>query len=339
MVRKSNPNALKIIFIFAQIVVFLVVIGGLLWVTAMSHKEDVLDIFSSKLDNAAETMAAQLKANQVPSSLGPEGNGVFIISQNDGSVVVEKHLGTDAQEEEWQRYRTKLIYEMQKQKRGWIVYPEKKNWRLNQPQRVIRYMAIDELGWILAVEAQRPTELQLLKGAFKKSNYVFMLCLILFGAAAIWLINERYFYLIWRSITDTVENNFMSLSGEDSIWDKFKTGSRSGDDLEKEALGLGNLQRKNALEKPRETVAPEVPFIETLRMPTSTEEFKPIDPSAVESKTVQHSEPVREVEVRQAKETPAPQEDGEKKDNPLTINVNEIKSQALKKIIKQFREK
>jgi hypothetical protein len=224
MIRKNNPNALKIIYTIAQVFVLLVVTGSLIWVSAFSHKEDVLEIFSNRLDTSAETMANQLKSNQVPSSLGPDGQGVFIINQSDGAIVIDKHLGTDSQQDQWQRYRSKLIYEMQKQKRGWIVYPEKKPWQVHQMQRVIRYLAIDELGWILAVEAPRPTDFQLLRGAFKRTSFLFLSGLIFFGVMAIWLINERYFYVIWRSITDTVENNFMSLSGEDSIWDKFKTG-------------------------------------------------------------------------------------------------------------------
>lgn len=341
MIRKNNPNVLKAIYTSAQIFVLLMVTGILLWVSALSHKEDVLEIFSNRLDTSAETMANQLKSNQVPSSLGPEGQGVFIINQNDGVIVIDKHLGTDVQQEEWQRYRSKLIYEMQKQKRGWIVYPEKKPWQVHQMQRVIRYLAIEELGWILAVEAPRPTDFQLLCGAFKKTSYLFIAGLLLSGILAIWLINERYFFVIWRSITDTVENNFMSLSGEDSIWDKFKTSGKGTHDLEKEALGLGFQQEKIRQNQVEAIYEKSVPAVESLRTPQEAEQFLPIDVPLPTPKPEVKQENKPEFKLREPvlKEEAEIKKDEPKDFNQLTINVNDIKSPALKKIIKQFREK
>jgi hypothetical protein len=111
--------------------------------------------------------------------------------------------------------------------------------------------------------------------------------------------------------------------------------------LEKEALGLGFQQEKMRQNQVQESLDKSVPTVDSLRAPQVSEQFLPLD--------VPMAAPVPEEKTEQKPEVqrlaPEQKEDAQiKKDTPkdfnqLTINVNDIKSPALKKIIKQFREK
>ena len=142
MSQKNNLNRFKEFFILGQIIVLCIAVVVLFCTMALNHRERILRTLMSKLETSAETMASQLKANQVPFSAGASEHGVFIVNQNDGSMVIDRHGDTDAEKTLWERYRTKLIYEMQKQKRGWIVYPDKVSWDWKQQQKIIRYFAV-----------------------------------------------------------------------------------------------------------------------------------------------------------------------------------------------------
>ncbi len=75
----------------------------------------------------------------------------FIIDDSGDFLVPRVRLRENGSKE-WQRYQNKLIYEMSKLKKGWIVYPEKKMWPFGREIHVIRYLSVNETGWVVALE-------------------------------------------------------------------------------------------------------------------------------------------------------------------------------------------
>jgi hypothetical protein len=310
IMEKINPSEMKKFFVLGQIAILAVAMGGLFLIMASSQKSRGLDILMSKVDLSAAAMASQLKANQVPSE-GSTERGTFIINQKDGSVVIDRHDDAPAEKQLWESYRTKLIYEMQKQKNGWITYPDRSAWNFNQSQRIIRYLSIDELGWILAIEVAKPTEFQLLMGSIGGASFFGLWLLFGLGAGGLWFLTKQYLDLIKKNMSTELEEKLMNLSGEDKGWVSPQTPAKEvvpehhvirADErevfLEKKPIAEETILSK----KVRKVVVPE---------PIS-EEFKPV----VEQKPVQQTS-----------------------SDPLTINVKNIKSPVLKKMLQQFRDR
>ncbi|MBF0571589.1 MAG: hypothetical protein HQL12_06915 [Candidatus Omnitrophica bacterium] len=326
---KSDLKKIKNIFILFQTAVLFVALAVLFLIMILGYREKVLHILLSKLDVSTEAMASQLKASQVPLSSTGE-HGIFIISQNDGAMVIDRHNDAPVDKELWASYRTKLIYEMQKRKRGWIVYPDKQWWNLRQDQKIIRYMPINELGWILAAEVPRPTEIELLSEAVNPSVYRSLYLIFFLGAFLLWFMTNKYFNIIRRYIAHSVESNLMSLGGEDKVFEEFSAKSANPqEDLQKEAIGLSY---------PSES-APVLP-VTSKELPESKIPLqKPGRGRKLE--TTKENSPLKMTEVEDPSQIEEPMNASQEGGNldQLTINTNNIRSPILKKIIKQFRNK
>ena len=307
MEQRNDMVPLKRFFILGQVLVLLGSMAVLFCVMALSHKDKILRILMSRLEVSAEAMAGQLKANQVPFSSGTGERGVFIIKQADGSMVVERHGDAEDEQKLWERYRTKLIYEMQKQKRGWIVYPDKIPWQLDQRQKIIRYLPIDEMGWILAVESARPTELELIKQAIRPLAFFTVLFVLFLGGGCFWFMTNKYFDIIKRSVADSVENNLMSLSGEEKMWDKLRTTVSPEPELQFEPPKPAAQIKQAAIP---------APFV-----------HQPVKQAALETFVQEKGDAVPKPALEDAAL------------NDLTINVNNVKSSVLRKMIQKFRDK
>ncbi len=345
MPQKNEVIGLKRVFVLGQVLVLAVAMFGLFWSMALSHKQKIFDDLMAKLSASAQLMADQLKANQVPLAAGSNANGTFIIKQNDGSMVIDRR-GDDAEGKKlWDRYRTKLVYEMQKQKRGWIVYPENGPFDVNQQQRFIHYLSIDELNWILAIEAPKPTELQLLAESVRPLSFWVIFAIFLFGATGLWFMTNRYFDLIRRMISDTLEDNFMHLSGEDKTWREpeqaTETVEKPSEELpaeqpfEKQIVDIRHDEEK-------ERSVPAVSSIQSVVL-DALMQFKkpPVKASAQEQQpaAAAHSSPAQQPEELSYAREPLPPVDGPGAAKDLSIDMGNIKSPVLKKMIRQFREK
>jgi len=303
MSLKSKLNHNKFFIIVAQIGVLFLAMVFLFWLMVLSNKQRVENDLKARLDVSTQAMAAQLKANQVPFSASNVEPGVFIINQTDGTIVVDRRNERDGQQKLWEGYKTKIIYEMQKQKRGWIEYPDKGSWNFNEPQRIIRYVSIDELNWILAVEDLKPSSLDLLKDSVSPGTCLLIFFIFIFGAGVLCLMTLQYFDLIKRQISDSLENNLLSLNGEEKLW-----GKSQGPIPE-------FLTPPAAAAAPVASTAVEDPIMEEIfhKPPTA----KPVSPEIPKAPP-----PVRPVE-----------------NNDMAVDVQHINSPVLKKILKQFREK
>ncbi len=210
----------KIFLILAQIGILGLSMVAVFWLMVIGNKERIENDLKTRLDASTQTMAAQLKANQVPFSATSVDPGVFIINQTDGSVVIDRRNDGEAGRKLWEGYKTKIIYEMQKQKRGWVEYPDKNSWNFNEPRRIIRYVSIDELNWILALEDLKPSAIDLIKASVNPATCLTILFIFILGAAALWLLTKHFFDLIKRQISNSLEDNLLSLNGEEKFWGK-----------------------------------------------------------------------------------------------------------------------
>lgn len=344
MGKKFNLFAPKAFFIMAQSLIFVSGLSVMFFVMALGHKKNALDMLSAKLDSTAESIAAELRSNQAPNVPISDEYGVFIVNVSDGTIVIDHRKVLPEEQALWEGYRSKFIYEMQKQKRGWIVYPEETGWGWNQRRKLIRYVPIDEMGWILAVEISKPGGFELLNNVIHASSYGTILLVILSGFSGFWLLTHSYLSRIEKSMSYALENNMLSLNGEEKFWDQSRLSSVTQDsNLDKEITGesfepvvtkkvqASNIDHKIKQKEPLRDITDE-------SVTRRNEEGE----AALEKKTV----PLKPNHFIKEELKPSPGETRElpniNPDQPLSesaINVNEIKSSALKKMIQQLRGK
>ena len=171
----------------------------------------------------------------------------------------------------------------------------------------------------MAIEVPRPTELELLEEVLSFSSFLAIFLILILGSGTLWFMTNKYFDMIKQQISDTMENNFMSLSGEEKVWEKFTPPAPSvGQDLAKEALGL-----EPSLPAPAKEAATQV--------------VKPIDER--EALLVKKPKVALKEEALPKLSEPKGTESEASSLDQLTINVNNVKSPILKRIIQQFRQK
>jgi len=326
MSPKNNLNHNKILLVLIQVGILFLSLAAVSWFMVLNNKEKIENDLKTRLDASTEAMASQLKANQVPFSGTNVEPGVFIISQTDGTVVVDRRDRGDTGQKQWDGYKTKIIYEMQKQKRGWIEYPDKSAWNFNAPRRIIRYISIDELNWILALEDTQPSSLDLLKESVNPSTALMILFVFILGSIALCLTTLGYFDLIKRQISDSLENNLLSLNGEEKLWGKSHGHIPKMNEVNKEQ-GLEFSTPKAAASPAAPAAVADTIMEEIFHKPPVMKTVSPVEENI--------PLPIREI----PKEIPKAPVARAAENNDAALDVQHINSPALKKILKQFREK
>lgn len=301
----------------AQITVLGVCLAVLFWIMVLGNKERIENDLRTRLDATTQAMAVQLKANQVPFSGASVDPGVFIINQTDGTVLIDRRNGGYPAQKLWEGYKTKIIYEMQKQKRGWIEYPDKSTWSLNEPRRIIRYISIDELNWILAVEDLQPSSMDLIKGSVNPTACLMIFMLFLVGAGALYWITIQYFDRLKRQMATTIEDNLLSLNGEEKLWGK---------------------SHPKAPSPPVAHSVVEDPIMEEMfaKPPSVPVSKGPMDGNSSQDNIFLPAKRKQKENHKEILKTP-PERTVENKD--LTVDVEHIHSPVLKNILQKFREK
>ena len=323
MALKVRSNHHKFIFLGAQMAVLGIAMAALFWLMVSGNKERIVNDLKAKLDASTQAMATQLKANQVPFSASNVEPGVLIINLTDGSIVIDHRDQTPAAQKLWQGYKTKIIYEMQKQKHGWIEYPDKSSWSFNEPRRLIRYISLDELNWILALEDRQPGAWDLLKESVNPSACLTIFFIFIIGSFFLTLITLRYFDLISKQISDTLETDLLSLNGEEKLWGKHNREIPKMKDMKKDP-GFEFSVPKIAVPQQASPVV-EDPIMEEIFQKPPAAMTAPV-PSA------QAPLPAREI----LKATAAR---GAESNDTASVDVAHIHSPVLKKILQQFRGK
>jgi hypothetical protein len=127
--------------------------------------------------------------------------------------------------------------------------------------------------------------------------------IFILGAAALWLMSLQYFNLIKRQISDSLEDNLLSMSGEEKLWSKSQGPEFSA---------------------PKADPPPVAPA--ALKDPIMEEIFhKP--PARKPETPVENKEILKEPLARPVE------------NNDMAVDVQHIHSPALKKILQKFREK
>jgi len=343
MKKKFRTLAPKAFFIMAQSLILVTGMSVMFFVMAVGHKKNALDILSAKLDSTAESIAAELRSNQAPNVPISDEYGVFIVNAGDGAIVIDHRIILPDEKALWEGRRSKFVYEMQKQKRGWIVYPDTTGWGWNQKQKMIRYVPVDEMGWILAVEISRPTEVELYQHAVDGSSYGTIFLTIWLGIILFWILTNKYSKKVKQLFTHKSEMNLSGLGGEEIMWDKLpKASVNSAANLETEITGLdfqpivSSPPSDEKFSSRSESIKKEI-VQETMKI----DSFQPVDEkdAFLQKKTV----PVNDELSLPRKEMPVSTKDQEvqrssrQPEHDLTINVSGIKSPALKKMIQQLR--
>ncbi len=148
------------------------------------------------------------RSGEVPKR-GDLGAYTFFILTQDGKYVLPRLPRADDGERQWQEYEHKLVYEMQKRRDGWIFYPDRDQALFGDGQYVIRYVYLEQQGWIVAVEGYVASGWSLLKGFLTPKLFLglFLIVAVAFGLmllSAFW-----HFRRVMKAILRAQENNYI----------------------------------------------------------------------------------------------------------------------------------
>ncbi|MCB9747895.1 MAG: hypothetical protein H6755_05740 [Candidatus Omnitrophica bacterium] len=139
---------------------------------------------------------------------------LFVIDQETGKFIYDRNI-TEGGNDLWESYKTKLIYKMQKQKRGWIYYPEENG--LGQGTNVIRFLLVDDLGWIVAVEDYMESDLFKISQVLNINivlNFIVILFVVFF---LVRIISDKFYELIKKQFSQSSEGDDLNFTNE-KIW-------------------------------------------------------------------------------------------------------------------------
>ena len=148
-----------------------------------------------------------LKENIVRSVDETYGDLVFII-KGESSFVIPRNDLEKSDAKIWEKHRTKLVYEMVKQRRGWIFYPDKKKGEFNRKQKVIRYLPIEELDWIVAVEGEKGGVGKMLGPILNVKVVLSLIGVFFVGFLSLRFVTEKIFGRIEKILEDFNEGNY-----------------------------------------------------------------------------------------------------------------------------------
>jgi len=143
----------------------------LLTIIAKISADQLIERKKAYLLNTATFISSVLKENRkLPTNKFSDSN-IYVIEESSGKYIVPKEF--DSNDKGWLKYKGKIIFEMRNTRRGWITYPENKLSAFLKGYRIICYIPVDELRYILAVETS-------IKSIFYYIKYFITLRMILF---------------------------------------------------------------------------------------------------------------------------------------------------------------
>ncbi|VAX37871.1 hypothetical protein MNBD_UNCLBAC01-736 [hydrothermal vent metagenome] len=345
------------IFILLQTLILVCSVGTAIFFMHANYAKKSFELWKENFNKTATLIVKQVRVKGELLFKEIDNYTIFIVNEKDGSYVVEREAKSDKGENLWKSYHKKLIYQMQKQKQGWIVYPQT-GIRPTVGQHMIRYLYIEELGWIVAVESIIGVQADFLGVAFDKQIIIQFLFIFLIGLFFFrWLTNYN-FGVMKKIIADSLESSFMNLSNEE-IWGGKTKEQKIEEKVEHTApleeveempdLTVGPvevepefsmevpvkevLEEKEIEQKEKAALAENIEKEKKFNSKPVFEEQKIIKSSEVQPKTIS---PIFVEPIEQIKDNVL--EDEEDVDD-LKIDVQRIKSPVLKKMIKELREK
>ena len=351
---KKTVTTVKSLFIVFQVVILLV---GTLLVgvfVAYQSSNQSYHLWMDNIDKIAQLVTQHIKVKN-ENIVGQENSDylIYVLAQKDGAYVFEPPKRSPEAEALWERYSTKLIYEMQKQKQGWIFYPDKVNGHLKGSQRVIRYIPIDELGWIVALEIDKRDDYSKLKNILDVKFFLLLLFVVGAGTATFGFLTNKNFEIMRKLISESVESSLLTLNNEEFFHPQNSS-------LREHIVSDGSLQKNDSSLEGGGEIAGSVSLKKDAQDSSQAELKSPFNLSSAkefnsfnhksEVSLSQESSGAHKMDQQSIDENKLKNQDIEQKvvtnreaDSSnlqgVTINLQNIKSNVLKKIIADFREK
>lgn len=326
---KDTFNKTKNMFILLQCSVFVLVVLACILFIAFHYVKQTEQVWAMHFDRTAKFIIDQIKDKKdfFPVE-GQEDYQVFIINAEDGSYVVERAGWSDADRLVWEAHRTKLIYQMQKQRMGWIFYPDKGPWGFFQDSRAIRFFSLEENGWLVAVETFVDSQATILKTFFVGNLNKSIAMILVIGLLALGYLANKNSGTMKRMVSDSYESRLMSLHSEDVWGDKAVTSKIEEKLEERRSVGIDqdDFSDEDIEDKPQSQSEPVKKLPPIVEKPDSSGIDQPKTP-------VIKQNPPQPRETDQKKDS----EEGEKIDD-LKIETSGIESPLLKKTNNEISE-
>jgi len=204
-----------LIFALGLCIVILVIIGNYVVNIKQSQRKTI---------NAVTKKYAQFlkEFEYLPQNIAESPYIVFVIDKITDDFIIERNNAQIDEHLLWEQYKTKLIYQMQKQRQGWTEYPFKKPWQFFNANKVIRFLTLDDLGWIIALEATQPSEWDLVQQILTPKSGVQIFSVFLFGFILISLQTMGFSHNLRKIILNSLEKSYLNYDNEMSVKGKNK---------------------------------------------------------------------------------------------------------------------
>jgi len=332
----SRTRFIQSKILISQAVIFIAGLLLVLFLFGANFLKSERNLQHVSIDNLIKQYTSYLQEFQyLPNNISGTAHIPFVIDQKEGNYVIERKDTDSYDKLLWEQYRSKLIYQMQKQRQGWINYPLKKPWQFFVENKIIRYITLDNPGWIIVVEAVYPSEFALAKKVFSAKMLFQIFLLALAGLFVIHFNIKHALHDLKRSLADSLEKNFFNIDKED-LAKKSKTTNLVAPETMKAHIPPVVKTESTVTESPK--VSQESSSLINSDMPFIS---KAADIALQKKGQVQYFEKPKAQEekvesVRPIRSTPAEAEDEGAWDD-LTIELKGIQSPALKKMIKELR--
>lgn len=171
----------------------------------------------ARLVDMAHLIAGYLKAN--PESLAATHLSTYkvIVIGEDGNVLLDRQAEVSEIDPLWESYRSKLIYEMHKQKNGWIFYPQTSQSVFFKNGRVIYYQPVEGLKAILGIETKASGLVSLWMEALDPQLMLIVFLILVLG----WFVIRYSVHLILmqypKLIEDRSKSDWLKQHEEDTL--------------------------------------------------------------------------------------------------------------------------
>ncbi|MCR4337034.1 MAG: hypothetical protein NUV91_04425 [Candidatus Omnitrophica bacterium] len=144
------------------------------------------------LDQMLSSFSASInEKNEIPSQTSLGGYNFIIIDQKGDLLLEPEHREAPDLQEIWKQYRTKLAYQIYKQKQGTLYYPDQTIGQRAVKSRMVRYRPISPSGWVLALETSTQNSKAILKEIYSLPVCFGVALIILLGFLGIDYIRKK----------------------------------------------------------------------------------------------------------------------------------------------------
>ncbi len=159
------------------------------------HLQKTTLLEKKNLDNLAVYLNSKLDSPDIDlKELYSKNVLVYITDQATGAMILDR----EKKDNYWRMYKSKIVFEMQKFKEGWISYPENTYEQNFESVRHIRFLYNRQLKSIIAVESLMPGYFYQLKEMVSIRFLLQFLVLIVLGFIVNYILLKKFYYLFNR---------------------------------------------------------------------------------------------------------------------------------------------